>query len=83
MESRRCCKKHEATDRLWSLVFMVYVLCRIVDDPGPPKLLNLESSDVLGRGWAPWSCAADQPWQKGGGERIERIKCNATRGGAY
>ena len=28
---------------------MVYVLCRIVDDPGPPKLLNLESSDAAGR----------------------------------
>ena len=28
---------------------MVYVLCRIVDDPRPPMLLNLESSDAAGR----------------------------------
>ena len=49
MESGRCCKKHQATDRLWSLVVMVYVLCRIMGDLGPPQLLNVESFDASGR----------------------------------
>ena len=45
MESGRCCKKHQATDRLWSLLVMVYVLCRTVGDLGPPKMLDLTGSD--------------------------------------
>ena len=28
---------------------MVYLLCRMVGDVGPPKMLNLESSDASGR----------------------------------
>ena len=49
MELRRCCKKHQATDRLWSLLVMVYVLCRIVGDAGQPKMLELTGSDALAR----------------------------------
>ena len=44
MEKRCCCKKHQATDRLWSLLVMVYVLCRIVGDAGQPKMLELSAA---------------------------------------
>jgi hypothetical protein len=46
MELRRRCEKHQATDRLWSLVVMVYVLCRTVGDLGPPKMLDLTGQTI-------------------------------------